>query len=261
MFFSGAIFMRKEYIVTALVLCILATAAFSGCIGTNMVTDEFSGEYNANENTTLTVSNSNGDIRIETNVGDTVILDGEKKVSEDKKDQLDKTEIEVTEGNNSIAIETTYEDPKKKEVTVNMDISVPEYVNVESIHTSNGDITINDVEGHVSVSTSNGNVDIKGTEGISDVSSSNGNVNVEVFDFIEDIEISSSNGNVVVYILPTLNATIDMQTSNGKISISGVTLDKSLDDDKHKTGTLNGGGFSINIHTSNGNVDLKKLDA
>jgi hypothetical protein len=252
--------MRIKNIVVLVVLGLLATAAFSGCIETDMVTEDFSGEYSTNENTTLTVSNSNGNIKINTNVGDTVKLDGEKKVSEDKEDLLDKTEVEVTEGNNSITIETVYEDPKKKDVTVNMDISVPEYVYVESVQSSNGDITINDVEGYVSVSTSNGNVEVMGTTGLSDVSSSNGNVKVEVFDFLEDIEISSSNGNVVIYILPTLNATIDLVTSNGKASVSGVTLDKSLDDDKHITGTLNGGGFKINIQSSNGNVELRKLD-
>jgi DUF4097 and DUF4098 domain-containing protein YvlB len=63
-----------------------------------------------------------------------------------------------------------------------------------------------------------------------------------------------------VYIAISLNATIDLQTSNGKASVSGVTLDKTTDEEKHITGTLNGGGFSINIHTSNGNVDLKKLE-
>jgi DUF4097 and DUF4098 domain-containing protein YvlB len=84
---------------------------------------------------------------------------------------------------------------------------------------------------------------------------------VEIFYFTEDISISSSNGKVVVYILPSLNATIDMQTSNGDVSVSGVTLDKSLDQDKHVTGTLNGGGYKIDISSSNGDVELKKLNA
>jgi DUF4097 and DUF4098 domain-containing protein YvlB len=252
--------MGRRYIVMALALGLLVIAAFSGCIETEMVTEDFSGEYDANENTTLTVKNSNGNIKINTYSGDTVKLDGEKKVSEDKKDQLDKTKIEVTEENNEIIIETIYDDPKKTEVNVRMDISVPEYVKVESAQSSNGDVTINDVDGYVSASSSNGDVEVKGTSGVSDVSSSNGDVTVEVFDFMEDISISSSNGKVVVYILTTLNATIDLQTSNGDASVSGVTLDKTKDENKHIIGTINGGGHKISISSSNGDVELKKLN-
>ncbi|UCG70020.1 MAG: hypothetical protein JSV09_03120 [Thermoplasmata archaeon] len=253
--------MGRKYLLALLVLGLLIITAFSGCIDTDMVTEDFSGEYNANENTTLSVENSNGYIKINTYNGDTVKLDGEKRVSENRKEELDKTEIEVTEENNEIIIETIYEDPQNTHVRVNMDIMVPDYVNVESVQSSNGDITIRDVEGYVSAESSNGDVEVRGTTGISGVSSSNGDLIVEVFDFVKDINTSSSNGDVIVYILPTLNATIDLQTSNGDASVSGVTLDKTLDQDKHVTGTLNGGGYKINIHSSNGNVELKKLNA
>jgi DUF4097 and DUF4098 domain-containing protein YvlB len=251
--------MVRKYHIALVVFGLMVIAAFSGCIETDIVTEDFSGEYNTNENTTLTAANPNGDIKINTYNGDTVKLDAEKRVSENREDELDKTEIHVTEENNEIIIETVYEDPNKQHVTVNMDISVPDYVAVESVQSSNGDVTIKNVEGYVSASSSNGDVEVRGTTGISDVSSSNGHVTVEVFDFKEDISISSSNGKVVVYILPSLNATIDLQTSNGDVSVSGVTLDKTKDEDKHVTGTLNGGGYKINIHSSNGDVELRKL--
>jgi hypothetical protein len=253
--------MGKKYLVMFLLVGLLVISAFSGCISTNMATEDVEGEYNTNENTTFSVSNSNGYIKINTYDGDKVKLDAQKRVPEDKKDELDETEINVTEENNEISIKTIYEDPNKTDVTVNMDITIPEYVSVESVHSSNGDVTINDVDGYVSASSSNGNVKVKGTTGISQVSSSNGDVTVEVLDFIEDISISSSNGKVVVYILTTLNATIDLSTSNGRASVSGVTLDKTRDDDKHITGTLNGGGFKIDISSSNGDVELRKLEA
>lgn len=252
--------MGKKYLIMFLIVGLLGMTAFSGCIDTNMATEDVEGEYSTNENTTLSVSNSNGYIKINTYEADTVKLDAEKRVSEDKKDELDKTEIQVTEENNDIFIKTIYEDPNKTQVTVNMDITVPEYVNVESVHSSNGDVTINNVDGYVFASSSNGDVEVRGTTGISQVSSSNGDVTVEVFNYTEDISISSSNGKVVVYILTTLNATIDLQTSNGGASVSGVTLDKSKDDDKHIIGTLNGGGFKISISSSNGDVELRKLE-
>jgi DUF4097 and DUF4098 domain-containing protein YvlB len=256
--------MGRKYLIVLVVFGLLVISSLTGCIedtGDEIVSQSFNAEYNTNQNTSLKVENSNGDIKIITYDGNTVKLDAEKRVSETHEDKLDKTEINVTEENNEIIIETNYLEQAKTRVTVNMDIMVPDYVNVESVHSSNGDITIRDVHGYVSAASSNGDVEVRGTTGISGVSSSNGNLIVEIFDFIEDIIISSSNGNVVVYILPALNATIDMKTSNGDISVSGLTLDKSVDQEEQITGTLNGGGYNINIHSSNGNVELKKLNA
>jgi len=255
--------MCKKFLIASAVLGLMVIAAFSGCVedtGDKIISQSFYGEYNTNENTTLTVTNRNGDIKINTCDGNTVKLDVEKKVSEAHEDELDKTEINVTEENNEIIIETIYLDQEKTRITVNMDITVPDYVTVKSVQSSNGDVTIKNVEGYVSASSSNGDVEVRGTTGVGDVSSSNGHITVEVFDFLENINISSSNGNVVVYIIPSFNTTIDMQTSNGDVSVSGITLDKTLDEDTHVTGTLNGGGYKINIHSSNGDVELRKLN-
>lgn len=253
--------MGSKYVVLALVVGLLVTVVFTGCISNDMVTEDFSEEYNTNDNTTLIVKNSNGDIRITTYDGDTVKLDAEKRVSENHKDELDKTEIIVTEEDNEIVIETIYEEPSKTHATVNMEIMVPEHVNVETVHSSNGDITVRNVEGYPTVSSSNGDVEVRGTTGISEVSSSNGDVTVEIYSVMEGVSISSSNGDVIVYILTSLNATIDMQTSNGRALVSGITLDTTLDEDKHITGTLNGGDHNVEIHSSNGDVELKKLTA
>jgi hypothetical protein len=271
--------MMRRYTVLILVLSILTVAASTGCFSTDMVTEDFNREYDSNENTTLEVRNSNGDITVKVWDGETIKLDAQKRVSENRKDELDKTEINVTEENDEIVVKTIYHDEDKMHVTVNMEIMVPEYVKVESVKSSNGDIKITDtlgdtfaessngdvpiedVDGYVKAHSSNGDLDIKGTTGISDMSTSNGDINVEIFDIQNDVSISSSNGKVVVYILPTLKCKVDMDTSNGDVSVSGITLDKTVDEDKHIKGTLNGGGHTIEMHSSNGDVELKKLDA
>jgi hypothetical protein len=258
---------------------ILMITASTGCFSTDMVTEDFNREYDANENTTLKVSNSNGDITIKVWDGETVKLDAQKRVSENRKNELDKTEINVTEENEEIIIKTIYHDEDKKHVTVNMEIMVPDYVNVESVKSSNGDIkitdthgdtsaecsngdvTIKDVDGYVNAHSSNGNLDIRGTTGILDMDTSNGDIYVEIFDIQGDVSISSSNGKVIAYILPALECIVDMSTSNGDVSVSGITLDKTVDEDNHIIGTLNSGGHKIEMHSSNGDVELKKLDA
>jgi hypothetical protein len=271
--------MGRKYHILLLIMGILVISASTGCFSTDMVTEDFSGDYDANENTTLKVTNSNGDITIMVWDGEKVKLEGEKRVSENRKDELDTVEINVTEENDEIVITTIYHDEDKKHVTVNMEIMVPEYVKVESVKSSNGDIkiidtlgdtfaessngdvTIKDVDGYVNAHSSNGDLDIRGTTGISDMSTSNGDIYVEILDIQGDVSISSSNGKVVAYILPTLECTIDMDTSNGDVSVSGITLDTTVDEDNHIKGTLNGGGHKIELQSSNGDVELKKLDA
>lgn len=272
--------MVRKFLIASLVLGLMVISALTGCFeDLGSVTEEFNGEYNANENTTFEIDNINGNIIINVWTGDKVKLDAEKKVQERYKDEFKLVEINVTEALNVIIIKTIYQDENKKHVSVNMEILVPFYVYVDSVTTSNGNIDISDtlgntsaessnggitiknVVGYVTAHSSNGNLDIQGTSGIFDLDTSNGNINAEIFDINDEVSISSSNGNVVVYIVPTLNATIDMQTSNGDASVSGISLDKTLDQDKHVTGTLNGGGYKINIHSSNGDVELRKLDA
>jgi len=253
--------MGSKYAVIIVVAGLFLTVLFSGCTSSDIVTEDFKGEYNTNYNTTLTVENSNGDVKITTYDGNTVKLDAEKRISEKHRDELDKTDINVTEEDNEIIIETVYTEPAVNRVTVNMEIMVPDYVNVEAVHSSNGDITIGNVKGYPTVSSSNGDVEVRGTTGISDVSSSNGDVTVEIFSLKEGVNISSSNGDIVAHILPTINVTIHMETSLGRALVSGLDLVRTLDEDDHITGTMNGGGHEVNISSSNGDVELKKLTA
>jgi hypothetical protein len=254
---------RKHHLIL-LITALLIIAAFAGCLSEEkddqIVTEAFSGEFNSNQNTTLKVSNINGQVDINTYSGDKVKMDVEKRVREKEKDQFKFTKVNVTEENNEIIVETIREDPKMDDVTVNLNILVPEYVNVESVITSNGEITVKGTKGYPTVSSSNGKVTVQETDGISGVSTSNGQIIVEIYDFTHDISISSSNGKVIVYLLPTLNATITMQTSNADAEVTGLTLNDLVDGGKSISGTLNGGGHTISISSSNANLELRKLE-
>ena len=51
-----------------------------------------------------------------------------------------------------------------------------------------------------------------------------------------------------------------MKTSNGDISISGVQLDITISEEDYKVGKLGEGGNKLDINTSNGNINLYKLN-
>lgn len=266
--------MKKQLSVLGLIL-ILGIMTLSGCIG--QATKDFNKEYDADENTILQVTNINGPITITQWTGDTVSVDATMR-SNIGESELDNIEIEVTESNNLIDIETKYLGSGSVQVSTDMNIKVPNYVTIDTVtssngevrisgtkgnttaHSSNGAVIIQDVDGYVDASTSNGRVEIKDTTGIANVHSSNGEINVEVLDFINNSTISTSNGGISVYINPSLNADIEMTTSNGKISLSGITLNISTLEDKYVVGKLGDGGNNIDISTSNGNIHLYKLN-
>ena len=265
----------KKYLLTVGIILVFFVVGLSGCF--DLVSKEFNGEYEADKNTILKVTNINGKIEINSWDGNTVTLDAE--ISSNRgNDELEKIQIDVVESNNVIDIQTKYLGTGNCKASTDMIIKVPTFVTVDMVTTSNGDIrvsetkgnitahssnggiTIVDVDGYVALSSSNGDIEVKGTTGIADLDTSNGDIRVRIFDFQENINIGTSNGDINVYINPSLNATIDMTTSNGQISISGVSLNLTTDEEERKVGNLGGSGNTITITTSNGDIYLYKLN-
>ena len=125
--------------------------------------------------------------------------------------------------------------------------------------TSNGAIIIENVDGYVSATTSNGIIEVNGTTGIKDLKSSNGGIYAEIYDIQENLSVSTSNGGITIYMNPSLDVYLEMTTSNGQITISGISLNFTISEEKHKMGRLGEGGNTVNIHNSNGNINLYKL--
>jgi DUF4097 and DUF4098 domain-containing protein YvlB len=267
--------MKKQLWIVGTVLVML-TVGFCGCLGSE-VTDYFNDEYEANENTVLKVTTLNGQIEINDWDGETISLNAIKRTRLGR-EELDKAEIIVTETDNLIEIEAKYTGEKSTTPSVDMNIKVPKYVTIDSAttsngaiqisgtkgnttaHSSNGAILLENVDGYVKATTSNGRIEITGTTGIRGAQSSNLGISAEVFDFQENITIGTSNGGITVYLNPSLNADIEMTTSNGHITISGLSLNLTISEEKHKEGKLGEGGYTLNIHTSNGNINLYKLE-
>jgi len=267
--------MKKKLLLVWLMLVFLAVG-LTGCLG-GRHTDYFDGEYEVNENTVLKVTTFNGQIEIYTWDNDTVSLNAIKR-STISREELDNVDINVDESDNQIEIEVLYNGQRTIQPSIDMNIKVPSYVTVDNVTTSNGaiiiedvvgniiadssngEITIENVDGYISATTSNGRIEVTGTTGIKNLHSSNGAIITEIYDFQENITISTSNGGITVYINPSLNADIEMETSNGQITISDITLNLTTDEEKHKEGTLGADGNKISIQTSNGNIRLLELE-
>jgi hypothetical protein len=265
--------MKKKFLLVGIIF-LITYIVISGCI--NAVSKEFNGDYESNEQTVLRVVNINGDITIESWNDDKITLKA-VTTSHHGNEKLDEIKIEVREIDNIIDIETIFLGSGLVEANTKMNIKIPEFVNIEKIfssngdiavlggkgnvtvHSSNGNIDIVDVDGYVQASSSNGNINIEDTTGVNNITTSNGKINLEIFDFNKNISISSSNEDIILFIHESLNADLILSTSNGKISTNNISLNITKDEEKYLSGELGTGGNSINIETSNGDINLKKL--
>jgi len=266
--------MKKHLVIIGLISVVLI-GSLSGCVGPEVI-DYFNGEYPINAQTIVSVSNINGQIEITGWDGDNVSVYAVKK-STFGEEELHKANISVTQTGNHLEIITKYTGQKLIQTRVDYTIKVPYNTSIASLTTSNGGIQISkvkgdisatssngaiiieDVNGIVSATTSNGHIEIRNTSGISDLRTSNAAISTEIQSIEDDINIETSNGAVTVYINPLMNATLEMTTSNAKVKLQGISLNISLLEDTHVIGTLGINSLKIDIHTSNANIYLNKL--
>lgn len=251
----------KIFIVVLTVILILT---LSGCIN---LSDDLSGdeiksyierEYEANENTVLSVTSVNGDITISTWDGENISLNATKR-TRNGKDDLDNAEIVVSENDNLINIEIRHAQPIKSRA-VDLDIKIPNFVSVDSVRTTNGPVNIENVKGFVIATTTNGLISLKGTSGVGDLLSTNGGINAEIFDIKENIEIQTTNGGITLYINPGLNASIQISTTNGGINVNGDFINVTVSSNKSFKGVIGNGNYSIDVLTTNGGINIYELE-
>lgn len=131
------------------------------------------------------------------------------------------------------------------------------YLNVSS---SNGNLETAGVHaGNFNFSTLNGNVNLHEAGYTSTFAkSSNGNVYVTAAQNISggSITMKTSNGNLFLSIGKSSGAYINLSTVNGGISTTNLNILSTTSTAHSLIGTINGGGATVIMQTSNGNITL-----
>jgi hypothetical protein len=142
------------------------------------------------------------------------------------------------------------------------------------IETSGGDITVADGTGTLDAKTSGGRIEVRNFSGNTQVKTSGGNLELQKIsgkivgntsggsiyaaipsDVVGDVKLQTSAGNIDVALPPTATVDVEARTSNGEI-FSGVPLETSDVVSEHLRGKLNGGGRSVKLETSAGNITI-----
>ena len=143
------------------------------------------------------------------------------------------------------------------------------------VETSGGDITVADGTGTLDARTSGGRIEVRNFSGDTEVKTSGGNLNLQRVtgkligetsggliqasipaDVVGDVKLQTSAGNIDVSLSTTASVDVDARTSVGEI-FSRLPFETSDVDSEHLRGKLNGGGKSVKLKTSVGNITIK----
>jgi hypothetical protein len=125
--------------------------------------------------------------------------------------------------------------------------------------TSGGNIRVADCDGPLTLDTSGGSIDIDNAKAKIDASTSGGNVSAQFAGPLSDeVILKTSGGNVTLRVPEKSAFDLDASTSGGSVSSDLPVQIDGKPKRTHLKGPVNGGGKSVVLRTSGGNVHVKK---
>lgn len=218
----------------------------------------------------LELINVNGRITAEPATGAEVELVGERiaKASSDEaaRELLGKVEMREETGASQVRVEARA--PRRfgpGGVEIRWTVKVPAGVVVD-LRNTNGRVQLNGLGGEVHARTVNGGVSGRDlTVSVLDASTVNGGVEVEITEPIGEgatVDLDSVNGGVQLALPGDSRATVLARVTNGGISTGDLSFEPTGEQTRRRVeGTLNGGGASVTLETTNGGVRLSKSQA
>jgi hypothetical protein len=230
-------------------------------------TDEWTHTYPLTPGGQVRIGNTNGRVEIEGVEGSTVEIRAERiargVTDTAARELLPRIEIKEDIRPDRVSVQTARMSGIMfgAAFEVRYHVRAPKNAAIDASST-NGLVTVSDLSGRVVAHTTNGGVTGKGLSGGVDARSTNGGVNIELASIGSDpIALRTTNGGVTLTVPESGKADISASCTNGSISMAGVKLEVSEQSRRHLEGKLNGGGTSIELHTTNGGVRLRTKTA
>lgn len=207
----------------------------------------------------------NGTIRFNGGFTQGVVVRGVRAVGsetiEDAEERLADLEVRITEGANTILVETIQPDNTEgRTYTVDYEIILPE--SLESVVLQvNGTITIEGMRADLVAELVNGEIELEDIEGSVTASVVNGNIESDIILPVGgNLEQSVVNGQIELSIPDTTSAEFSATINNGDISFSGLTLENQSITSSTVTGTLGSGNGTISLQVVNGEIAVRGRD-
>jgi len=265
--------MKKSILFSLVFLTlVMITASYS-----TTIEDVFKKRITVKNESLITLSNTNGNITVESWDLDQIEIIANKKTkassSDEARELMDELKVEIVSSDNEISIKTIFPHSGNRNsgffswlfssnnggASVSYILKVPQTMDL-NLNSTNGDIHVENCKGRMRFKTTNGNIYSNDISGAVRCVSTNGSLKIyfKETDGDEDMSFKTTNGTIKLYLPQTINASLIARTRNGKIKCS-----LPLNEIYKKTNTkleaaINNGGPNLTIKTTNGNIYIKE---
>lgn len=264
--------MEKPILKTTgmLLIVLFSVSMFTGCTlfqKRYVKTEKKEISVNTTGKKKIILSNTNGDIRVVKNSGDSLLtIKAEATFHLTKKEMQEEGEkirFKLDTNDNVIRINMDFVRERKFRFfnvnfgsDINYDLYVPEGIDV-NIDNTNGKTEIENITNNIIVDITNGNVNLSNTPGNVRVETVNGKVTCEL-DSTKGVDIKTTNGSVTMKLSRTFTGRFRLETVNGKINKKDFDFKDVDDEKKYFKGTLGNSDVDVKIETTNGKISLQK---
>jgi DUF4097 and DUF4098 domain-containing protein YvlB len=204
-------------------LCVILIACFflnscwdaaSASVQTAGQGREFHETYDLAPNGTISVSNTNGNIRVTSWGESRVKVDAIKR---GRQDDFARVEIQVMARPERIEIRTVYPRGRSTDVSVDYDLKVPRTADLNSLNATNGEITVTGPLARVAARSTNGSVTAQEVNEMASLASTNGSLKATKIG--GELRANTTNGDVNVSDVATL---LNAQSVNGSVIAANI---------------------------------------
>src|SRR6185437_11850429 len=125
------------------------------------------------------------------------------------------------------------------------------------LSTSGGEVNVADSTGDLDLDTSGGSIGIRNDDGKIDARTSGGSIRAEL-PANHGINLSTSGGSITVLLPRDTRASLDAETSAGRVESDFPLIATEISEKTHLRGAIGGGGARIFLHTSAGDIHLER---
>lgn len=251
-------------------------------------------EFEVGQKSNLRVYNIFGNVKVEGYTGSKVMIEIEKTIKADDKEELEKAKAEVKLGFDQLADTLTlytaepYDTRPKQRwngndnnqrrdyvVYLNYTIKVPKGLSLKLNTVNDGEITVSNVDGIIKANNVNGGIVLENTKAASDIHTVNGNVKIKMLNNPPaNSRFYTLNGKLELIVPSDFAADCEFKSFNGNFytdfdpveslpNMATKTEKKSGDGVKYKLNKTSvyrfgKGGQRIKVETFNGNAYIKK---
>jgi Putative adhesin len=230
-------------------------------------TDEWTHTYPLTPGGEIRIVNSNGVIDVEGVDGSTVEVRAERiakgSTEAAAKELLPRIVIKEDAKPDRVSIETE----RMSGIMIGAGFEVRYYVRAPknalvNVTNTNGLVSVKGLAGKVVAHTTNGGVKGSGLSGGVDARTTNGGVTIDMASLGADpILLETTNGGVSLALPEKAKANVTASCTNCGISVGSLdNFEVSEKSRRRLEGKLNGGGTSVELHTTNGGVRLRSRD-